>query len=542
MPCYLAPATRKRKRGQVGRVKPARAAGAVAAVALAGSLLLRRNPAVPAVPSPPAPPRAASHCAGLAGVTSRALLERPIPLREDVGRLHQAVSTRSTEAQAYYDQGLAYLASFSFVDASRSLHEALRRDPALAMAHRGLGMALLALEARADARQALNRATALVRSQSVAPREARWIGLAVQQLDAVEAAEADRPARHEAYKRALEGLIELDPTDAHAWVLRGNAEEPFAEGRGQSGGLEAIEFYTKALERDPGHLGAHHFLIHSHENAGQPQRALPHARRFAEVAGGVPHARHMLGHVLARLGRWQEAREEFAAAHERHRSWFAGEKAAHEDDWHYAHNLHLFSAVLLRLGDDAAAEPLLRELYGLEPRNLASALYAAPWLEHLVLRGRFEDAVAAARTGESSPSLARRTIAAALAAEALLAAGRVGEAWEASQRALDAYGRLATEARGGPDQPIMPALRLTLVEPLVAQLELLGDQRGQGVARLIRLGDVLGADPTIDAWADNRPRLQRLVLAARRAQLPEVEKALAARVQRIDSAAPVPGL
>src|SRR5262252_6947364 len=68
----------------------------------------------------------------------RELIERPLPIRSGIGAAHDAVSTPDPQAQAYYDQGLAYLHSYVWIEAARSFHQALRLDPKLAMAHVGL--------------------------------------------------------------------------------------------------------------------------------------------------------------------------------------------------------------------------------------------------------------------------------------------------------------------------------------------------------------------------------------------------------------------
>ena len=70
------------------------------------------------------------------------LLNRPTPLRTGIGTAHDAVATKSKEAQAFYDQGLAYLHSYVWIEAARSFNQALRIDPALAIAHAGLSVAL----------------------------------------------------------------------------------------------------------------------------------------------------------------------------------------------------------------------------------------------------------------------------------------------------------------------------------------------------------------------------------------------------------------
>ena len=74
------------------------------------------------------------------------LLERTIPLRTGLGNSHEAVTSKSPQAQTFYDQGLNYLESYVWIEASRSFHQALRNDPNLAMAYLGLSYVHSGLE------------------------------------------------------------------------------------------------------------------------------------------------------------------------------------------------------------------------------------------------------------------------------------------------------------------------------------------------------------------------------------------------------------
>jgi len=60
---------------------------------------------------------------------------RVLPLRTGIGNSHEAVTTTSGRRQAFYDQGLNYLESYVWIEASRSFQQALRLDPRLAMAN-----------------------------------------------------------------------------------------------------------------------------------------------------------------------------------------------------------------------------------------------------------------------------------------------------------------------------------------------------------------------------------------------------------------------
>ena len=85
------------------------------------------------------------------------LLQRPVPLRTGIGIAREPVTTKSSDAQAMYNQGLAYLHSFVWIEAARSFHTALSADPNLAMAHLGLSIAFGGLGSLDGARQELMR-------------------------------------------------------------------------------------------------------------------------------------------------------------------------------------------------------------------------------------------------------------------------------------------------------------------------------------------------------------------------------------------------
>src|SRR5262245_44910849 len=89
-------------------------------------------------------------CAAM-GWVPREILERPVTLRAGVGNAHEAVTTPSKEAQAFYDQGLNYLHGYVWIEAARSFHQALRHDPDLAMAYLGLSRVYSGLDAPEEA-------------------------------------------------------------------------------------------------------------------------------------------------------------------------------------------------------------------------------------------------------------------------------------------------------------------------------------------------------------------------------------------------------
>ncbi|MGH9331286.1 MAG: hypothetical protein ACRD09_12650, partial [Vicinamibacterales bacterium] len=218
------------------------------------------------------------------------VIERPLPLRSGIGKVVHPTSTKSAEAQAYYEQGLAYLHSYVWLEAARSFNQALRIDPSLALAWVGLSRAYSGLDDTNAAAQAQDRAKAL--EDKVTDRERRWIRARTLQLDAM--ADLEDAGKRLAYVAALDAALEYDAGDAELWTLRGNAEEVHlgAAGRGQRGTFSSIVFYEEAIRRVPGHFPAHHYLIHSYENVGRFDEALKHGEVYAAAASRVPHALH----------------------------------------------------------------------------------------------------------------------------------------------------------------------------------------------------------------------------------------------------------
>ena len=332
-------------------------------------------------------------CAGSIGWVPREVLERPLPLRTGIGVALEAVTTSSAEAQAFYDQGIAYLHSYVWIEAARSFNAALRKDPGLAMAWIGLSRVFTGLDDAPAARAALEKAQAL--SAPVTPREKRRIALRATHLEALDA--LGDPAKHLAYKKALDAALAQDMDDVELWMLRGNAEEASAAGRGQRGGAASVAFYERALAVSPGHFGAHHYLIHSFETIGSVPEALKHGEVYVGAAPAIPHAHHMWDHDLRRVGRTQDAIAEFLKADELENAYYAAEKIPADLDSHHKHNLDLLSTSYQHQGQMKEAERLMRRAYALQAPLEYMEYQKKEWPGFLLARGRMDEAEAVAK-------------------------------------------------------------------------------------------------------------------------------------------------
>jgi len=242
------------------------------------------------------------------GWVPREILQRPVTLREGVGKISDPVTTSSPEAQAFYNQGLAYLHSYVWIEAARSCNQSLRSDPKLALAYVCLSRAYSGLEDQVAAQGALQSARSLAGNAS--EREQLRIALRAQQLNAIN--DIQNAGKHEAYKKAIDEALTQYPDDSELWLLRGNAEEPNAAGRGQRGRIGAVAYYQAALAISPNNPAAEHYLVHTYETIRHADEAVKHGEIYARLCPAIPHAQHMYGHDLRVEGRTDEPSPSFA--------------------------------------------------------------------------------------------------------------------------------------------------------------------------------------------------------------------------------------
>jgi tetratricopeptide (TPR) repeat protein len=433
-----------------------------------------------------------------------ALLERPIGLRSDIGHVHQAITSTSSAAspktQDDYDQGLTLLHHYVWVDAARSFHEALRADPDCAMCWMGLARAEQGSERPDATRAAIANAQRL--APKTTPREQAFIALRALQIEAQDAAGPEQAQKFDAYKEAIDRALAAYPDDAELWILRGNAEEPGPWGRGQFGGSASIAFYETALVRSPGHLGAHHYLVHSYENIAHPAEAARHGRIYADAAPGVAHAQHMLGHVLPRLGRWEEALAQFRKADAIEEEYARQLRLRPGDDWHHLHNLQLLGYTELRLGRLAEAEATFRRAFDTPARLPYRGTPQASLAEFYLLRGRLDDALAVSR------ALQTPTRTPATHAVAAIVEGETPSRW--ARRTKPAPARRGRSRRWRRRTPRSPSSRRATSTSSCSPTSISSTPRsrcaatapGAAEASILAVADALSTNPRFDAWGE----------------------------------------
>ena len=444
------------------------------------------------------------HGATMAGWVPAEILNRPVPLRKGIGSIHDPVTTSSPQAQSFYDQGLAYLHSYVWIEAARSFHQALRLDPSCAMAYIGLSDAYVGLQDLAGANDALAKAQTLAPKVSEAERSR--ITIRVAQLAYL--ANPQNTELYFAYRKALNDALAAHPDDPWLWILLGFASEGTPTAHGQNGGVETIAYYRTALSLSPDNFAAHHYLVHSYETIGRTQEALEHAKIYAQMAPEVPHARHMYGHDLRRAGRTEEALAEFVKANELEEAYYRAENIPAKLDWHHAHNLSLLAMCAQSLGKMKMAEDIYKTAFALPAYVDISEYNRREWPAFLLHRNRPQEALDAANAMiESSDHPFGRFAGHALAGRALLALDRIEEA----------KAELTLAERETEQLPI--AILGTLPDAVTLRGEILlrADKQTQGRALLQQVEKQIRSVPGPDAWNGALFELESIAQSARKA-------------------------
>ncbi len=457
---------------------------------------------------------------GAIGPVPREILERPVPLRQGIGKIHEEVTTSSPEAQAYYDQGLAYLNSYVWIEAARSFNQALRLDASLGMAYLGLSDAYIGLQDFPAARAAFENAQA--HSAKLNERERARITIRARQLDYLQ--DSGDLQKYFAYRQAITDALAASPYDPWLWILRGFADEGVPLAHGQGGGVDTIAFYRTALAFSPDNFAAHHYLAHTLENHGPAKAALAESEIYVQLAPAIPHAHHMHGHNLRRTGRTEEAIQEFLKADELEEAYYRTENIPAEFDWHHAHNLQLLAMSYQALGQMKAAEAAYRKAFSLPAYTDFAEFNRRAWPEFLLARGRAEEALAASEELSKSKWALARFGGHSLAGRALLAMNRREEA----------RNELTLAEQESEQLPLSLIKALPDSGLLRAEILLREKNWDKANALMEKIEEEIVAVPGPDAWSEALFRLESIARVAREMDDWELAEATAKKMIQHD--------
>lgn len=317
----------------------------------------------------------------------------PMPLLGEVlGDFHFPISSDSTLAQQYFDQGMQMMYAFAKPEAARSFREAHAADPDCAICYWGEAWSWGSY---------LNGAM----TTAEAPRAYAAMNAALARIDSANAKEADlirslqsryiedyrpeaRRTQDQAYADTMATLARRYPDDLNIATLYADALFLLEERRGYRrledpnvirlhGVLESV------LERDIRHPGACHLYVHATESTPTPELAAPCAEYLGTSIPGASHINHMPSHTWNEMGLWEEAVRANTIA------WHSDQKAAigRGVAIYPTHNLTMLYYAASMGGASASSIQAAKDLAKL---NSNSAMHAMA----LVRFGRFDEALA----------------------------------------------------------------------------------------------------------------------------------------------------
>jgi tetratricopeptide (TPR) repeat protein len=320
-----------------------------------------------------------------------------VPLYDDLGSYHLAVTTKVAPAQAYFDQGLRLVYGFNHGEAIRAFTEATRLDPTCAMCYWGIAYAHGPhVNAGMDSAGGVAAWTAIQQAKKVAgkvtPREQDYINALVNRYAAVPP--SDRASLDSAYSKAMGKLVAKYPNDLDAktlyaeslmdlspWNYWNKDRSPRPDTPTIIAQLEGV------IAKNPNHPGACHYYIHAVE-ATEPAKAVPCAERLAALMPGAGHMVHMPGHIYIRVGRYNDA-------------IMANEHAVHTDQTYMAegkpgpgvytigyvpHNYHFLAFAATMAGRSKEAIDAAKKTSATTPFDVARAVpLAEPYVPYQFL-------------------------------------------------------------------------------------------------------------------------------------------------------------
>ncbi len=314
--------------------------------------------------------------------------KKTVWLDDGLGNVDHPVTTKSEEAQKYFNQGLAYLYAFNHAEGVNSFRHAAELDPEMAMAYWGISLGLGSnYNISADEQQLVeaydNLQKAIALSGKVTQAEQDYIAALSKRY--AKDPKTDRERLANEYKTAMGQLAAKYPDDLDAATLYAESMmnlRPWQlwtlDGKPAEGTLEIVAVLEGVLRRNPKHTGANHYYIHAVEASPNPERAKSSADSLMSLAPNAGHLVHMPSHIYLRTGDHEVAvkSNELAIVADRRYIERSGATGVYPL-MYYNHNIHMLAASHAAAGNFSGAIKAANELSA----NIAPSVKAMPMLE-----------------------------------------------------------------------------------------------------------------------------------------------------------------
>src|SRR6267154_5473100 len=345
-----------------------------------------------------------------------------------LGAYTRPITTKSPEAQVWFDRGLNWVFAFNHEEAIACFAKALEQDPACAMAHWGIAYAAgpnynlpwhlydpagkaRALAAAYDAMQAA--LACLGQATPVEQALIRALPARYPQREPIE----DQSAWDAEFTDAMRALFKANRGDLEVrcvfveaimnetpWQMWDLSTGGVAEGAGTAEAVEVLEEALNTIPATWGHPGLLHLYVHLMEMSPFPQRALRAGDRLRELMPDSGHLVHMPTHIDVLCGNYRDVVVYNQKAVAVDRKFLAREGAANVYALYRSHDHHFVVYGAMFLGQYTPAIQAAQELIDTTPEEvlripsppMADFLEGfLPMKQHVLVRfGKWRDIIA----------------------------------------------------------------------------------------------------------------------------------------------------
>ncbi|QOV87437.1 peroxiredoxin family protein [Humisphaera borealis] len=251
---------------------------------------------------------------------------RAAPLMVGTGDVHFPVTTRSEEAQKFFDQGVGQLHGFWYLEAERSFRHAASIDPTSPMTYWGMAMANYKNPKRAKV--FIDEASHRMTQVKVQPIEEAWIKAVASMY--VPDIKPDQNRK----KKFVETLGKMRESFKDDIELK--AFSVFFIWEYKTGDKNTAQLLDEVFAVNPRHP-AHHYRIHLLDG-GKAKDALASAAINGPAAAGIAHMWHMPGHIYSSLQRYGDAAWQQEASARVDHAYMIRDRVMPYEIHNYAHN------------------------------------------------------------------------------------------------------------------------------------------------------------------------------------------------------------
>ncbi|TRX11076.1 tetratricopeptide repeat protein [Flavobacterium gawalongense] len=245
------------------------------------------------------------------------LTNNKAPIFKGLNVIDYPITTKSTEAQKYFNQGMALSYGFNHAEAARSFYYATKLDPECAMCYWGFAYVLgpnynagMEPDNYERAYKAIQKAIQL--SDKASKKEKALINALAKRytkkhvedrsnLDIAYSAEMKKVSKKFPDDVNINTLYAESIMDLHPWDLYEK------DGTPKKWTPEIVSLLEKTLKKDPKNIGANHFYIHVVEASNTPERGNNAAKAFDDgLVPGSGHLVHMSSHIYIRTGEYHK--------------------------------------------------------------------------------------------------------------------------------------------------------------------------------------------------------------------------------------------